>query len=140
MGEILGKFHTKMLETSAPRMEKEWNSRLKRLETIPSSGTLWRAPLKNTDSIRSLGDLNLNDWRIVNDDVILDLLNLGFQSFEGLVTKNNRFSCLRDLASLYVEIDNSSSFSGTSSKGYLRKLLFESWKSKHPKNGILSQP
>ena len=134
MGEILGKFHTKMLETSAPRMEKEWNSRLKRLETISSSGTLWRAPhSKNTDSIRSLGDLNLNDWRMVNDEVTLDLLNLGFQSFEGLVTKNNRFSCLRDLASLYVEIDNSSSFSGNSSKGYLRKLLFESWKKQAPK-------
>ena len=53
---------------------------------------------------------------MVNDEVTLDLLNLGFQSFEGLVTKNNRFSCLRDLASLYVEIpDNSPSFSGNSS-------------------------
>ena len=95
---------------------------------------MWRAPhSKNTDSIRSLGDLNLNDWRMVNDDVTLDLLNLGFQSFEGLVTKNNRFSCLRDLASLYVEIDNSSLFSGNSSKEYLRKLLFESWKKEAPK-------
>ena len=48
------------------------------------------SPLKNTDSIRSLGDLNLNDWRMVNDEVALDLLNLT-QSFEGLVTKNNRY-------------------------------------------------
>ena len=41
-----------MLETSAPRMEKEWNLRLKRLETISSSGTLWRVPhSRNTNSI-----------------------------------------------------------------------------------------
>ncbi len=134
MGENLGKFHTIMLETSAPRMEKEWNSRLKRLETISSSGTLWRVPhSKNTDSIRSLGDLDLNDWIIVNNDITLDLLNLGFQLFDGLVTKNNRFSCLRDLASLYVEIDNSSLVSGSESKEYLRKILFESWKKEAPK-------
>ena len=134
MGEVLGKFHTKMLETSAPRMEKEWNSRLKRLETITSSGTLWRVPFsKNTDSIRSLGNLSLNDWMILDGEVTLDLLGLGFQLFEKLVTENNRFSCFRDIASLYVEIDGSSMVSGTTSKEYLRKVLFESWRTEAPK-------
>ena len=128
MGSILGKFHTLMLETSAPRMEKEWNSRLKRLETISSSGTLWRVPhSKNTNSIRSLGDLTCKDWLMIDENVSLDLLTLGFQEFGMFITETTRFSCLRDIASMYVDIDNSKLVSGTNSREYLRKVFFESW-------------
>lgn len=128
MGKLLGEFHTIMMDTSAPRMEKEWNSRLKRLETISSSGTLWRVPhSKNTDSIRSLGNLTCDEWIMVDDNISLDLLNLGFQILGGLLTEINRFSCLRDVASMYVDIDNSSVVSGTNSREYLRKVFFESW-------------
>lgn len=128
MGSILGKFHTLMLDTSAPRMEKEWNSRLKRLETISSSGTLWRVPhSRNTNSIRSLGDLTCKDWLMSDDNLSLDLLNLGFQVFGMLITETTRFSCLRDIASMYVDIDNSKLVSGTNSREYLRKVFFESW-------------
>ncbi|CAI8262154.1 MAG: Uncharacterised protein [Methanobacteriota archaeon] len=128
MGGILGKFHTLMLETSAPRMEKEWNLRLKRLETISSSGTLWRVPhSRNTNSIRSLGDLTCKDWLNIDDNISLDLLNIGFQTFGMLITETTRFSCLRDIASMYVDIDNSKLVSGTNSREYLRKVFFESW-------------
>jgi len=134
MGGLLGEFHTLMLESSAPRMEKEWNSRLKRLETISSSGTLWRVPhSKNTDSIRSLGDLTCNDWLMINEKITLDLLNLGYQVFGKLITETKRFSCLRDVASMYVDIDKSSLVSGTNSREYLRKVFFESWSNKAPK-------
>ena len=134
IGTVLGDFHTLMLGNSAPRMEKEWNSRLKRLEKITSSGTLWRVPYsKNTNSIRSLGNLKLSDWLIVNEKIKLDLLSLGFQNFGNLITKNNRFSCLRDIASIYVEIDNSKITSSSNSKEFLRKIFFESWRKKAPK-------
>lgn len=134
MGMLLGKFHTLMMDSSAPRMEKEWNSRLKRLETISSSGTLWRVPhSKNTDSIRSLGNLTSKDWIMVDEDISLDLINLGFQILGGLITETNRFSCLRDVASMYVDIDNSSFVFGTNSREYIRKVFFESWCKEAPK-------
>ncbi len=133
MGSVLGNFHTLMLDSSAPRMEKEWNLRLKRLETIASSGTLWRVPhSKNTDSIRSLGDLTCNDWLMIDDTISLDLLNLGYQVFGNLITETTRFSCLRDIASMYVDIDNSKVVSGTNSREYLRKVFFESWCNEAP--------
>lgn len=128
MGKILGKFHEIMLETEAPRMANEWNSRLKRLETISSSGTLWRVPhSKNTNSIRTLGNLTCNNWFNNDGDVCLDLLNLGYHELEELVAKTNRFSCLRDVASMYVDIDNLKRISGKNSREYLRRVFFESW-------------
>tara|TARA_B100001113_G_scaffold351015_1_gene349254 strand:- start:1734 stop:2960 length:1227 start_codon:yes stop_codon:yes gene_type:complete len=133
IGAVLGKFHSRMLDYSAPRMEKEWNSRLKRLETITSSGTLWRVPYsKNTNSIRSLGNLKLSNWIIVNEKIKLDLLLLGYQKFGNLITDNNRFSCLRDIASIYVEIDNSKISNSSNSKDFLRKIFFESWRNEAP--------
>lgn len=133
IGTILGRFHCLMLDNSAPRMEKEWNSRLKRLEKITSSGTLWRVPYsKNTNSIRSLGNLKLSNWIIVNDKIKLDLLSLGFQNFGNLVDDNNRFSCLRDIASIYHEIDNSNISLTSNSKKFLRKTFFDSWRNSAP--------
>ena len=128
IGKILGEFHTIMLETLAPRMATEWNSRLKRLETITSSGTLWRVPYsKHTDSIRSLGNLTCDDWLMNDGNVCLDLLHLGYQELGELITNTNRFSCLRDVASMYVDIDMLSSVSGSDSSEYLRRVFFESW-------------
>ena len=43
------------------------------------------------------------------------------------ITETTRFSCLRDIASMYVDIDNSKLVSGTNSREYLRKVFFESW-------------
>ncbi len=133
MGSILGNFHTMMLETSAPRMEKEWNLRLKRLEKITSSGTLWRVPYsKNTNSIRSLGNLKISNWLLINDEIKLDLMSLGFQNFGVLITETNRFSSLRDVASMYFEIDNSKITSSSNSRDYLRQVFFESWRKNAP--------
>jgi hypothetical protein len=128
MGKKLGEFHKIMLESSAPRMATEWNSRLKRLETITSSGTLWRVPYsKHTDSIRSLGNLTCDDWLMNDGTVCLDLLHLGYQELGKLITDTNRFSCLRDVASMYVDIDKLPSVSGSDSSKYLRRIFFESW-------------
>lgn len=133
IGKILGRFHNMMLDNSAPRMEKEWNSRLKRLEKITSSGTLWRVPYsRHNNSIRSLGTLKLNNWVTVDGKIKLDLLSLGFQSFGNLISENNRFCCLRDIASIYHEIDNSKISTSIVSKQFLRKIFFESWRSSAP--------
>ena len=66
------------------------------------------------------------------EKIKLDLLSLGYQKFGNLITDNNRFSCLRDLASIYVEIDNSKISNSSNSKDFLRKIFFESWRNEAP--------
>ena len=136
IGKFLGKFHIKMNENLAPPIPEKWNERLKRLEHITSSNTLWRAPhSKFTEAIWTHGNLSLN--RIVLDNNN----NWRLTNFEGnplqqLIDSTVRFPAIRDIASLYWSISKllyELEIEDDTKENDIRRWLFEGWSSVVPK-------
>ena len=136
IGLLLGKFHTLMNENVAPPIPEKWNERLKRLEHVTSSNTLWRAPhSKFTEAILTHGNLSL-DKIILDSDNKWKLIGFEGMKLQTLIDSTTRFPAIRDLASIYWSISkimNDLEIYDNELEKNIRMWLFESWLSEAPK-------
>ena len=143
-GSLLGKFHRLMNDNLAPPIPKHWNNRLKRLEKITSSNTLWRAPHSNfTEAIWTHGDFNL-------DQIVIDSINNNkwkLRDFSGvpihsLIDSTARFPAIRDIACAYRSISHimhELEISDTELERKMKKWIFESWSKEAPQKWTKSE-
>jgi len=133
-GSLLGKFHKSMDKNVAPPIPEHWNNRLKRLEKITSSNTLWRAPHSNfTEAIWTHGDFNLDKIILDSSNNVWKLKNFSSVPIHTLIDSTTRFPAIRDVACAYRSISHlmhDLEIDDYELERKMKKWIFESW-SKH---------